>query len=42
MSDKVEPGVVLVNPTGHIINEAGLQISPRLDDLRGKLSLIHI
>ena len=28
MSDKVEPGVVLVNPTGHIINEAGFQISP--------------
>ena len=36
MSDKVEPGVVLVDPTGHINNEVGLQISPRLDDLRGK------
>jgi len=36
MSEKVDPGVILVDPTGHSLNTTGLHISPRPSDLRGK------
>ncbi len=36
MSEKVDPETILVDPTGHSLNTAGLDISPRPSDLRGK------
>ena len=36
MSEKFDPRVTLVDPTGHPMNESGLHISPRINDLRGK------
>ena len=36
MSEKVDPGVILVDPTGHNLNTTSLRISPRPSDLRGK------
>ena len=36
MAEKVEPRVILVDPTGHPTNEVGLHISSRPSDLRGK------
>ena len=36
MSEKVDPETILVDPTGHNLNTAGLHISPRPSDLRGK------
>ena len=36
MSEKVDPEMILVDPTGHSLNTAGLHISPRPSDLRGK------
>ena len=35
MSEIIEPGVILVDPTGHRIDETESHISPRLSDLRG-------
>ena len=36
MSEKFDPKVTLVDPTGHHMNESGSHISPRVNDLRGK------
>ena len=36
MSEKVDPEMILVDPTGDSLNTAGLHISPRPSDLRGK------
>ena len=36
MSEKVDPEMILVDPTGHSLNTAGLHISLRPSDLRGK------
>ena len=36
MSEKVDPGVILVDPTGHSLNTTCLHISPSPSDLRGK------
>jgi len=36
MSEKVNPEMILVDPTGHSLYTAGLHISPRPSDLRGK------
>jgi len=36
MSEKVDPETILVDPTGHSLTTAGLHISPRPSDLRGK------
>jgi len=36
MSEKVDPEMILVDPTGHSLYTAGLHISPRPSDLRGK------
>ena len=35
MSGIVEPGVILVDPTGHRVDETESHISPRINDLRG-------
>ena len=34
MSERIEPGVILVDPTGHRADETESHISPRLSDLR--------
>ena len=36
MSEKVDPGVILVDPTGHNLNTTSLHISPRPSSLQGK------
>ena len=36
MSEKVDPGVILVDPTGHNLNTTSLHISPRPSGLQGK------
>lgn len=36
MSEKVDPGVILVDPTGHNLNTTSLHISPRPSGLHGK------
>ena len=35
MSERIAPGVILVDPTGHRADETESHISPRLSDLRG-------
>ena len=36
MAAKVDPGVILVDPTGHNLNTTSLHISPRPSGLQGK------
>ena len=36
MSEKVDPGVILIDPTGHNLNTTSLHISPRPSGLQGK------